>query len=117
MKARIEKKLSKKLVQILPEIFKHAWVDSNVSEKAWSQGSRVSNMYFVGGGVDYWGEGEDEYTVIEDFISHYNWHSPIHKPSPEGHEFEGMPMFESKRLTGKYLIECARKIAAHNKEA
>lgn len=112
MKARIEKKLSKKIAQILPKIYERAWLNSDVTEKAWEQGSRVSGLMFVGGGVDYWGEGEDSYTVLEDFASHYDWHSPIYIPFPIGHEFEGMPMFDSNRLTGKYLIECARRIAA-----
>lgn len=116
MKARIEKKLSKKLVEILPGIFNKAWVCSDVTELAWDQGSRISNMYFVGGGVNCWGEGEDQYTVLEDFVSHYNWHSPIYNPFPDGHELEGMPTFESKRLTGKYLIQCARKIARNTEQ-
>ena len=113
MKARIEKKLCKKLAEILPSNFySHAWTDGEVTERAWAQGSRVSGLLYIGGGVDYWGEGEDEYSVLEDFKTHHNWHKPIYNPYPTGHKWEGMPKHSNKRLTGKYLIECARRISA-----
>lgn len=114
MKARIEKKLCKKIAEILPyEFYGRAWTDGEVTELAFNQGSRVSSILYVGGGVDYWGEGEDEYTVLEDFKSHVDWHPPIFNPWPQGHKWEGLPMPNKNRLTGKYLIECARKIANH----
>lgn len=112
MKARIEKKLCKKIANILPyQFYGKAWTDGEITELALSQGSRVSSILYVGGGVACWGEGEDEYTVLEDFKGHYDWHKPIYNPYPEGHKYEGMPKPRKKRLTGKYLIECARLIA------
>ncbi len=115
MKARIEKKLSKKLAEILPFIFHHVWIDEEISVKAWKQGSRVSHVASVGGGCDEWGEGQDFFTVHEDFINQVMWHKPIFKPFPEGHEFEGMAMFNKNRMTGKYLIESAKKISKEQK--
>lgn len=117
MKARIEKKICKKLAQILPpEFYRDAWTDSEVTEKALDQGSRVSGLLCVGGGVDYWGEGQDEYTVLEDFKNHYDWHPPIYNPYPDGHQFERLPMPSKKRLTGYYLIKCAKKIAKNKQQ-
>jgi hypothetical protein len=112
MKARIEKKLCKKIVEILPDNFySHSWADNEVSELAENQNTRVSGVLYIGGGVDYWGEGEDEYTVLYDFAMHFNWHPPIYNPYPDGHKWEGLPMGTKKRLTGQYLIKCAREIA------
>lgn len=113
MKARIEKKICKRLVQILPDMFKHAQVSSEPTDLAWEQGTSVSGMYYVGGGVDYWGEGEDAYSVLEAFWDIYDWCPPIFNPYPEGHELEGYPQRDKNRWTGKYAIACAKKIATH----
>lgn len=56
MNARIEKKLSKRLVGLLPGVYKYAWKEDGVNEQAYSEGNRVKNCFCVGGGVDYWGE-------------------------------------------------------------
>ena len=114
MKARIEKKLSKKIASILPVMYKDSWVDDEISERSWSQGARVSHILSVGGELDCWGEGQDYCSVFEDFSIHYDWNPPIYNPYPDGHKWQGMPMPDQNRVTGKYLIECARKISAHN---
>ncbi|MDY7565346.1 hypothetical protein QN400_24375 [Pseudomonas sp. RTC3] len=46
MKARIEKKLSKRLVEIAPSIFAGVWIDKDEpSELAYKQRTRVSHVY------------------------------------------------------------------------
>ena len=114
MKARIQKKLSKKIAAIVPKMYKDSWVDDEISELSWSQGVRVSHIVSVGGELDCWGEGQDYCSVLEDFSKHYDWNRPIYNPYPDGHKWQGMPMRDSNRKTGKYLIECARKIASYN---
>jgi len=106
MKARIEKKLCKKLVQLAPKIFNDAWIDKDVSEKAIRQGSSVSHVYSVGGGIDYWGEGEDEYTALELMKMNWMWFGDfdVHE---EGHKFEGYPDTGNFKPTSRNLLRIA----------
>lgn len=106
MKARIEKKLSKRLVQIAPLVFKGAWLDEEPSELAYKQGSRVNNIYSVGGGVDYWGDGEDAFTAWEYWLMNWAWHGDF-EPYPEGHRFEFYPNTEGFRPTTVNLLRLA----------
>lgn len=70
MKARTEKKLSKHLVRTHPSLYRRAWIDKDEpSELAYEQNTRVSNVPSVGGGTDYWGDGQDAYTVWADWKS------------------------------------------------
>jgi hypothetical protein len=72
MKARIEKKLSKRLVQLHPGLYRRAWIDKDEpSDLAYRQRTRVSHVRSVGGSTDYWGEGQDAYTVWADW--NFNW--------------------------------------------
>lgn len=116
MKARIEKKLSKRLVEIAPSIFKGVWVDSyEPSELAEKQGTRVSNIWCVGGGVDYWGEGQDAYTAWAAWTGHgewaWYWHGPF-DPYPQGHEFEAYPNTEGFKPTTRNLLKLAAQCEA-----
>lgn len=99
---RIEKKLSQRLVEILPEWYRDAWK------------CEETQVMCTGGGTDYWGEGMDAYTVYENFIGAdgggYEW-SGIWGFYPEGHELEHYPLHDKKRLTGKRIIEIAKMIA------
>lgn len=117
MKARIIKKLSKKLSDILPKKIADSWVDKHeVMEIAYEQGTRVSNCLMMGGELDYWGEGTDAYTVHEWFVDRIVWmlDLPLY---PEGHDFENYPDHSSlKRLTGQYLLELARTIKAKTEQ-
>lgn len=92
MKARIEKKLSKKLTELLPETYSDAWqgCSSEPSELASRQGSCVSGLMYVGGGLDYWGEGQDEYSVWEHFSLNWYWILDF-DVYPEGHRYEYYP--------------------------
>ncbi|WP_287029986.1 hypothetical protein [Pseudomonas sp. UBA6310] len=106
MKARIEKKLSNRLTQIAPSQFPRSWVDKVVSELAWKQRTRVSQIRSVGGGTDYWGEGMDAYTVWADWRMNWYWHGPF-KSYPEGHEYEGCPDTGTFRPTTRNLLRLA----------
>ncbi len=90
MKPRIEKKLSKKLAQILKSVRgftpKEVWIDDEYASEAfaihWEHNNpngltskqkrqnwqrtrvRVDNMPSIGGGLDYWGEGTDWRSVF-----------------------------------------------------
>lgn len=108
MKARIIKKLSKKLVKYAPNIFKDAWVCDEVIEESWNQGSRVSHIPHVGGGVDYWGEGQDAYTALE--FMQDNWYFFGDFPSHDkDHEFYGYPDTGNFKPTSRNLLKLARK--------
>lgn len=135
MKARIEKKLSKRLVELLP-MYKNAWIceegidnyiikpdDIDVPKTAKNMRRyydgliHVNNVYHLGGGLDYWGEANDTYTVFEGFVGRlgsidwsgiFGWH-------PSNHEFSAYPLFPKKRLTGKQAIHIAKLLIAHGK--
>ncbi len=111
MKARIIKKLSKKIKNILPKEFECSWVDNEIMDDSYDQGSRVSRCLMVGGELDYWGEGTEYYSVISAFADSLVWLLDLPK-HPVGHEFEGLPnTTKIKRLTGQYMISVAKNIA------
>jgi hypothetical protein len=94
MKPRIEKKLSKRLVQIAPEMFKDAWKD------------KESHIYCMGGGLDYWGEALETYTAWEWLINNYEWLGDF-TTYPEGHELEGYPVISKFKATTRNLLKLA----------
>lgn len=111
MKARIEKKLSKRLVQIAPEIFKGAWVYyGEPSDLAYDQGTRVSHVMHIGGEPDYWGELSDVYTCWEWWKSNWYWHGNF-KPYPSGHRHEFFPNTEGFKPTTRNLLKLAAGIS------
>lgn len=125
MKPRIEKKLSKRLVEIAPSLFADAWID-----KEWElwqkhyrhdnggmltprqirdnlqQRVRVNNVPSIGGGVDYWGEGNDWWTCWAWFRMNWEWHGPF-SSYPEGHRFAGYPNTEGFKPTTRNLLRLA----------
>lgn len=111
MKARIEKKLSKRLVQLAPTRFKDSWIDPEVTERAENQGSRVSHCPVVGGGVDYFGEGMDWYTVWDSWQEGCPWVGDF-PYFPQGHEFAGMPDTRGFRRTTRNILAIAAKAEA-----
>jgi hypothetical protein len=107
MKARIEKKLSKKIALLAPEAFKDSWIDRDASVLAYKQGSRVSNILCMGGGADYWGEGQEEYTAWEWFKD--IWPFAIRfEAHPAGHEHAGYPNIDGFKPTTINLLKLAR---------
>lgn len=128
MKPRIEKKLSKRLLQISPSLFEDAWIDNEWEH--WTkhyahndetltprqirenlqQRVSVNHVPSVGGGVDYWGEGQDAYTLWEAWTgySHWAWEWHGNFPDyPEDHEFHGYPDTSSFRPTTRNLLKLA----------
>ena len=107
MKARIEKKLSKRLGVIYPSGYGKAWLDSDEpSELAYEQRTRVSHIPSVGGGTDYWGEGQDAYTTWQDWKMNWEWSGPF-EPYPEGHQHQCYPNTEGFRPTTRNLLKLA----------
>jgi hypothetical protein len=116
MKARIEKKVCKRLVQVSPKLFEDAWKEasSEITELAHKQGSRVSGIYLIGGGLDYWGEGTDAETPLQFMRSHFHWIGKF--PNyPEGHKFSNHPDTQGFKPTTRNLINLARKYCAQPK--
>ena len=108
MNARIEKKLSKRLVELCPTLFKGAWVsDFEPSILADSEGSRISHCMHIGGGADYWGEETDCLSVWQYLLNVWPWigEFPTYQ---SGHEFEHYPNTSGFRATTKNLIGLAR---------
>lgn len=126
MKPRIEKKLSKRLVEIAPNLFKDAWIDRDFElwQKFWphhyggkltskqkranmQQKVRVNNVYSVGGGVDYWGEGMDCYSCWQWLKD--NWPYVGDFPNyPQGHEFAFYPDTGKFKPTARNLLQLVR---------
>lgn len=127
MNPRIEKKVSKRLVQIAPKLFKGAWIDREVEwwPKYWKhdlncdltalekkrnklrENCRVNCVPSVGGGVDYWGEGEDYYTCFRWLCNNWAWVGEF--PSfPLGHESYPYPDTGKFKPTARNLIKLAR---------
>jgi len=94
MKDRILKKLCKKIVELRPNDYGHAWRDKY-------------GIMCVGGDLDEWGEGQDWSDVLEDFSRTYAWAGMLGF-YPEGHRFAGYPVHDKKRATGKRMIEMAK---------
>ncbi|WGK60560.1 hypothetical protein QAO71_10690 [Halopseudomonas sp. SMJS2] len=119
MKARIEKKLSKRLVEIAPTIFEHAWIDKEEpSALAWEQGSRVSHIWSVGGEVDYWGEGSEWNTLWSAFAIGDWWCWAGDFPVfPHGHELAGYPDTTGFKPTTQNLLKLAAQCEARNQGA
>ncbi len=79
MNARIEKRLSKKIFELLPNIYKNIWVDDGPTDKSYKERNKVSNCLCIGDEC-YWGEGQDVRTIWEDFKLNYPFIGgfPIH---------------------------------------
>lgn len=116
MKARIEKKLSKRLVEIAPTIFKDVWIDKDFSDLAYEQCTRVSHIPSVGGGIDYWGEGVDVFTCWASWRTDWMWCGDF-KPYPQGHEHEHLPNTERFRPTTQNLLKLAARCEARSQGA
>lgn len=108
MKARIIKKLSKKLVKSAPRLFCGAWVDGEIMKEAWEQGSRVSHVWSMGGGVDEWGEGADSETALTYIKNCWFWIGdfPCYE---DGHEFQGYPNTGNFKATSINLLKLAKE--------
>ncbi|HCT08848.1 MAG TPA: hypothetical protein DIW86_26100 [Pseudomonas sp.] len=108
MKARIEKKLSKRLVQVFPShYYRESWIDKDEpSVLAYEQNKRVSHVPSVGGGTDYWGDGQEAYTVWASWLDRWPWVGPF-KEYPEGHQHAMYPNTEGFKPTTRNLLKLA----------
>ncbi len=108
MKARIEKKVSKALKIVAPVLFNDSWVDAAISERSFLEGNSIANCERIGGELDCWGEGTDDYSLIEFMQLNYYMFGNF-PPYPQGHEFEGMPdVPKSFKPTTINLIKIAK---------
>lgn len=115
MKARTDKKLSKRLREIAPSLFHDAWIENgDLSELAYAQRTRVSNVWCCGGGTDYWGESLESYTLWSLWKTNWPWHLGC-DPFPEGHEREGYPNPKGFRPTTPNLLRLAAECEARSK--
>lgn len=107
MKARIEKKLSKRLVQLFPSSYGSAWIDDDHSELAYEQNSSVRHCPSVGGEFDsYTGDSNESYTVWASWLMHWPWHGPF-GDYPAGHQFEHYPNTDGFKPTTRNLLKLA----------
>lgn len=106
MNPRIEKKLSKRLVQIYPSLYRSAWIDDDHSELAYEQNSNVRHCPSVGGGTDYWGDGCEAYTVWVCWKDHWSWHGPFEE-YPHDHKHARYPNTEGFKPTTRNLLKLA----------
>jgi len=119
MKARIEKKLSKRLVEIAPSLFPGAWLDKDEpSELACEQRTCVSHIWSIGGGIDYWGEGTDSFTLWDAWAGgrQHGWCWAGDFPVfPHGHELAGYPDTTGFKPTTQNLLKLASQCEARSK--
>lgn len=130
MKPRIEKKLSKKLHAILGNLLGEVWIDKELElhqpHWRWRNGDdrppltgnqerqnrqmrvSVNNMPSIGGGLDYWGEGQDWHSVIYVAKDALPWRfgKMTDPDGPNG----GWPLLKAK-MTGIWVIRHAKLYA------
>ncbi|MFW0776139.1 MAG: hypothetical protein ACN2B6_00265 [Rickettsiales bacterium] len=110
MNPRIEKKLSKRLAQLLPKTFSDAWqLRNEPSEYAADCNSNITGCMCVGGGFNYWGERQDVYTVWDKWRSSYMWYADFDE-YPCGHMFYGFPDTGNFKPTAINLIALAESL-------
>ena len=116
MKARIEKKLSKRLVTLYPSVYGKAWRDDERSELAYEQRTSVRHVLSTVGGTGYWGDGQDAYTVWADWCKNWCWHGPF-EPYPAGHRLEFYPNIERFKRTTRNLLKLAAQCEAAEQQS
>jgi hypothetical protein len=130
MKPRIEKKLSKKLHAILGNKLGKVWIDDEKEwhephwrcrvdhrppltgkekRQNWETKVRVSHIPSIGGGLDYWGEGEDWYSVLYSAREWLLWQvgEQVMRTDENGDEWPDWPRLKA-RMTGAWVIKHAR---------
>lgn len=109
MNPRIEKKLSKRLVNLYPRLYGRAWIDDDHSELAYDENSNVRHCPSVGGEYDsYSGDSNESYTVWSSWIQVWPWHGTFEE-YPRGHQFEGYPNTEGFKPTTRNLLKLAEE--------
>ncbi|PBO08792.1 hypothetical protein [Aeromonas salmonicida] len=127
MKPRIEKKLSKKLHAILGNLLGEVWIDDELElcrrhrryrddppltgkQERQNRQIRVSvnHMPSLGGGLDYWGEGQDHHSILDAARDLLPWRFG-EKTDPDG-PHGGWPLLKAK-MTSIWVIKHAKLYA------
>ncbi|MGP0015455.1 hypothetical protein, partial [Pseudomonas sp.] len=80
------------------------------------QSSRVGHVLSVGGGTDYWGDGQDAYTVWADWKSNWMWHGPFEE-FPHDHKHAHFLNTDGFRPTTRNLLKLAAECELASKAA
>lgn len=118
MNPRIEKKLSKRLHEIAPDILGNMHPESPwiaTESDCHHVGGFNPDMYkgdivVIGGEHDYWGEGTDIYTYWYIWATNWYWlvdWLPVH---PQGHEHAGLPDTNGVKETTQNLLKWAKEL-------
>ena len=132
MKPRIEKKLSKKLHAILGNMLGDVWIDDEWllhrrhfrcpddppltgKQERQNRAQRVSvnHMPSIGGGLDYWGEGEDWHSVLYVAKDVLLWHfreADEVVPGQDPDTINPWPKLKAN-MTGAWVIKHAKLYA------
>ncbi|MDM5134011.1 hypothetical protein OB953_00090 [Aeromonas salmonicida] len=126
MKPRIEKKLSKKIHSILGNLLGEVWIDNELElhqphwrhhnsdnrpltgkqkRENWQMRVSVNHMPSIGGGLDYWGEGQDWHSALYVAKDALPWRFG-ETDGPHG----GWPLLKAK-MTGAWVIKHAKLYA------
>ncbi|MFM5223947.1 hypothetical protein ACET93_01890 [Aeromonas veronii] len=129
MKPRIEKKLSKKIHAILGNLLGEVWIDNELElhqrhyrhhnrdnspltgkqkRENWQMRVSVNHMPSIGGGLDYWGKGQDWHSVLRGAKDALPWCFGK-KTDPDG-PHGGWPLLKAK-MTGIWVIKHAKLYA------
>ncbi|WP_324042686.1 hypothetical protein [Aeromonas caviae] len=135
MKPRIEKKLSKKIHAILGNLLGEVWIDNDLELHQpywrWRNGDdrppltgnqerqnrqmrvSVNHMPSIGGGLDYWGEGEDWHSVLYVAKDVLLWHfgeADEVAPGQDPDTINPWPKLKAN-MTGAWVIKHAKLYA------
>lgn len=135
MKPRIEKKLSKKIHAILGNLLGEVWIDNELElhqpHWRWRNGDdrppltgnqerqnrqmrvSVNHMPSIGGGLDYWGEGEDWHSVLYVAKDVLLWHfgeADEVAPGQDPDTINPWPKLKAN-MTGVWVIKHAKLYA------
>ena len=135
MKPRIEKKLSKKIHTILGNLLGEVWIDNELElhqpHWRWHNGDdrppltgnqerenrqmrvSVNHMPSIGGGLDYWGEGEDWHSVLYVAKDVLLWHfreADEVVPGQDPDTINPWPKLKAN-MTGAWVIKHAKLYA------
>lgn len=129
MNPRIEKKVSKRLTEIAPKLFKGFWIDDEIERSAahWRHNlgreltarerkentliekCRVNNICSVGGEYcSYMGDCNDYFTCFEWLKNNYCWIGNFPSFSHDS-EFRGYPDTGNFKPTTRNLLKLARE--------
>lgn len=116
MNPRQEKKLSKRICQILPHVFRYAWVDDERMESSWIRGVSTSHCLCIGGEPDYWGEASESYTCWKIWVDNWQFFIDCDGAQVIVDDVDwnrDIPQFRMQPKT-RYLISLAKRVAAHH---